>query len=291
MNKTKSRINKLILLLIIASLTGSIIYGAFIYHNEAQIHTAVKLDGSYKLVFGDDFSGDVLDNNKWATCYDRYDSKLAGCSNYGNNEDEWYQSSQISIRNGSLVLTADRTNTIGSDGHGSVKNYAYKSGMVSSGSLDHNTAEKWSSKYGYFEAKIKVPSGQAAWPAFWLLPSNHQWPPEIDVMEITGDKPNTLLATYFWPVNSAPQKDNSKYISKNDLSTDWHIYSLNWGPNEIIWYLDGKVVKSVKSTNVSSQNMYVLLNLAVGGNLPGKPDKTTPSKLEMLVDYVRVYQK
>ncbi|HRR57691.1 MAG TPA: hypothetical protein P5057_12060, partial [Acidobacteriota bacterium] len=39
------------------------------------------------------------------------------------------------------------------------------------------------------------------------------------------------------------------------------------------------------------QRFHLLMNVAVGGNWPGAPDATTQFPQEMVVDYVRVYQK
>ena len=247
---------------------------------------------NYKLAFSDNFNGTALDKQKWNTCYDSYNSQYDGCTNDGNNESEWYKPSQVSVSGGNLVLTAQKQTTQGATPKGNARTYDYTSGMVSSGRYVYKAPEKWSGSYGYYEARIKTPGGQAIWPAFWLLPVDHTWPPEIDVMELLGNKPSQVLTTYFWRDKAGKmQKDSSNYDAMTDLTTTWHIYAVNWQPGSIDWYVDGHLIKHVVSTNVPSKKMQIIFDLAVGGYLPGYPDATTPNTAKMMVDYIRVYSK
>ncbi len=82
-----------------------------------------------------------------------------------------------------------------------LNNFKYTSGMVT-------TLGKFAFKYGYTEAKMKVPAGKAMWPAFWALPTDKKlWPPELDAMEVLGQQPNKVYMTVLWPLNGNPAKD------------------------------------------------------------------------------------
>ncbi len=243
---------------------------------------------SWQLSFADDFNGNKLDVNKWSTCYDWFSVQYNGCSNNGNNELEWYKSQQVAVNNGSANLTAIRQDNTGWDGT-ATKYYPYSSGMISTGRPVHDGVTKFTAKYGYYEARMKVPQGKGLWPAFWLLSADQEWPPEIDIMEILGNKPNAVLMTYWWKDGAgAATKDNSMYTNKV-LDKGWHTYAINWQPKHIDWYIDGEKRKSVQSDNVPTKDMQIIIDLAVGGTLPGDPDSSTNFPATTSVDYVRYY--
>ena len=245
----------------------------------------------WKLVFEDNFDGEHLDTSKWVTCYDWYDKTHDGCSNNGNNEEEWYTPAGVSLGNGVVTLTAKKEPTKGWDGK-QEKDYGYKSGMISTGRPDWDGAPKWTATYGYYEARVKMPEGRGIWPAFWLLPADKEWPPEIDIMELLGHEPSSVLLTYFWANGKfPPPKDSSTYTNTDqNFTSDWHVFAVDWQPGKIDWYVDGTVRKTVTSEHVPNEPMEILLNLAVGGKLPGTTDQNTVFPAQMQIDYVRVYQ-
>ena len=59
------------------------------------------------------------------------------------------------------------------------------------------------------------------------------------------------------------------------------------------WYTKRKGFGEVTYPAPFDQPFYIILNLAVGGNWPGNPDRTTKfaKNAQLLVDYVKVYQK
>jgi len=255
---------------------------------------ATVSSNSRKLLFDDEFSGSALNTAKWNTCYDWYDAQYNGCTNAGNHELEWYAPSQVSIRDGNLLLTAQKQTVIGQNASNArngttIESYPFASGMVSTGKLSSVGSPKWSGNYGYYEMRAAVPSGAGIWPAFWLLPVNDEWPPEIDVMELLGDNPTQILMTYFWPNGgSSPAKDSTTYSGTN-FSQGWHTYAIDWEPRAITWYIDGVVRKAVQGVHVPATQMQIIANLAVGGTLPGNPDNATIFPQAMKIDYIRVY--
>ncbi|HEX9016730.1 MAG TPA: discoidin domain-containing protein, partial [Chloroflexota bacterium] len=150
--------------------------------------------GSWNLVFDDEFSGSTLDSTKWTTCYP-WANPSTGCTNTGNNELEWYMPSGVSVSNGVLNLTATNQPSGGKP---------YTSGMVSS------APNRFSYQYGFIEARVKLPAGKGMWPAFWTLPSDQSWPPEVDVMEMWSD-PTAIYMNDHWSSGGANYQDMTSF--------------------------------------------------------------------------------
>jgi beta-glucanase (GH16 family) len=144
--------------------------------------------------------------------------------------------------------------------------------------------------YGFFETRAKLPAGQGLWPAFWLLDENLQWPPEIDIFEFIGGQ-YTTLEMHTHDSNSAYAFGATSTVP--DVSLDFHVYGLDWEADTITWYFDGVQQAQTATAPDLDQPMYILLNLAVGGtgSWPGPTNSSTVFPANMQVDYVRVWQK
>lgn len=279
------------------------------------------------LTFSDEFDGESLDPDKWATEYglDTYcivdDPPPPGaptyCNRSNNDEKEWYVDDLPSVEAGVLKLVA-RINDCSGDGLPdrnyapyTCSNFPYLSSMVS-------THDRFSQLYGYFEARIKLVNGQGFWPAFWLISQlppipnpdvEYFWPPEIDIMENKGQEPDVILMTHHYSgVYPEPgsKLNNWSYGGSEgsiyrgpDYSTGFHTYAVEWQPGLIIWFIDGvEQFRSTHNTPPGTMNppdyfgeMHIILNLAVGGmgvDYLLPPDELLPATME--VDYVRVYQ-
>jgi len=161
-----------------------------------------------------------------------------------------------------------------------VNGYNYTSGMVAGKAPS-------AFQYGYAEARVRVPIGQGLGPAFWLLPQDGSWPPEIDILEILGHIPRTVYLSY----RTVDSNSQTIYMGP-DFSADWHVFAVNWEPTAMVWYIDGverKRYTSVPEITDKALNLY--LTLAVGGNFPGPPNSSTHFPADLLVDYVRVWQR
>lgn len=229
-----------------------------------------------ELIFADEFNGSSLDTTKWNTCYP-WDNQ--GCTNAGNHELEWYIPADVLVENGLLRLRARENPVTGSDG----KHYPYTSGMVAS-------YQKFATTYGYFEMRAKMPKGKGMWPAFWLLPTSLEWPPEIDILEVLGHDPATLYTTLHFKTKDIPHGSSGTNVYAGaDLSAYFHLYAVDWEPDGIRWYFDGREVYQLEANN-PAQPMYMIANLAVGGDWPGSPDKDTVLPNYFEIDYIRVYR-
>jgi beta-glucanase (GH16 family) len=162
-----------------------------------------------------------------------------------------------------------------------VNGFEYVSGMISS-------HQKIAFQYGYAEMRARIPAGQGMWPAFWMMPDTGDWPPEIDVMEIIGSEIDRVYTTYH-------RMENDQLISLGswwtggDYSLDYHTYGVLWQPDRLVWYIDG-VERYRTSDHVPAEPMYLIANLAVGGNWPGAPDNTTVFPADLEIDYIAVWQ-
>ena len=243
------------------------------------------IEGEWVLVFSDEFIGTSLDKSKWHTCFWWATDT---CTIESNNELELYSSGDVFVQDGFLRLQAQKRNMVGWNG----KTYQYTSGMVMGGGRKYEKPPGFTFTYGYAEARVKIPKGKGLWPAFWMLPLSYKSRPEIDISEILGDTPNIQRMHYHYLNADGSKVDQGNNWIGPDFSQDWHTFGVHWASSEIVWYVDGvERWRFSDSSTISSEPMYVLLNLAVGGNWPGSPDAFTSFPSYYDVDYVRVWQK
>jgi len=151
--------------------------------------------------------------------------------------------------------------------------------------------------HGYVEARVKLPAGKGLWPAFWLLNSHYvEDAPEIDVMEFLGDGTDTIYHTYhyFDTSNNWQKISTPSFETKGpDWTNSFHTFGLAWSPNELVWYVDGVETKRITNDEykISTQAMYLIANLAVGGLWPGAPDASTVFPATYELDYIRAYKR
>lgn len=222
--------------------------------------------GSWKLAFDDEFDGTRLDTGKWQTLF-----PWGSCRIPGNQEQQCYAPSALSEANGILSITATRQERQG---------YPYTSGMISS-------YASYTATHGYFEMRAQVPKGAGLWPTFWLIPHDQSWPPEIDVMELRDSDPTTVYLTNHFGTADQPRVTRvARHVS--DLSAGFHTYGVDWEPHAITWYIDG-VRLFQTTTEIPDKPMYIIVNLAVGGDWPGAPDAATPFPSALKLDYIRAF--
>ena len=219
-----------------------------------------------------------------------------GGDGWGNNELEYYTNRPENsvIRGGNLVIRALNENFTGPD-H---LTRDYTSARIATRGL-------FDQAYGRFEARIKIPSGQGLWPAFWMLGSNEQtvhWPDcgEIDVMENIGKEPSSIHGSMHGPGYSRDRAYTSIYKLPGGIrfSDDFHIFAIEWEPGVVRFYVDQEWYATFTPSRlppgvkwVFDHPFYIILNVAVGGDWPGPPNSATVFPQEMLVDYIRVYKR
>ncbi len=242
------------------------------------------------LKWSDEFNGlngAPPDESKWVVD--------TGGNGWGNNELQYYTPRRKNVRqeNDNLIIEAIKEDFTGPDG----VRRDYTSARV-------NTAGRFSQQNGRFEARIKIPRGQGIWSAFWLLGNDlpaKGWPScgEIDIMENLGFEPSRIFGALHGPGYSARNALTSSYtLSNGRFSDDFHVFAVEWEPQRIRFYVDDQLYATRVSSDVPPGNAWVydhpfslIVNVAVGGDLPGKPDDSTVFPQRMLVDYVRVYAR
>ena len=166
------------------------------------------------------------------------------------------------------------------------------------------TQGRFSLTYGVVAARIKIPFGQGLWPAFWMLGNDIGtvgWPAcgEIDIMENIGREPGVAHGTIHGPGYSGSKGIGGCHVLAADqaLTSQFHLFAVTWQPGRICWYLDNHLYFEVTPAQLPQGSpwpfahpFFLLLNLAVGGEWPGSPDRTTSFPQTMLIDFVRVYQ-
>lgn len=255
----------------------------------------------WKLTWEDNFEGTELNTDNWSVdtgngFYDAEDNWVEG---WGNEELQSYQEDNVIVDNGTLVLEG-REETV-SDEKGT---FDFTSGKIQS-------QGKFSQKYGKFEAKLALPEGQGYWPALWMMPEEDvygNWAAsgEIDIMEAAGGRPNHIGGAIHyggeWPNNKYTAKDYD--FSEGKGITDYNVYSVEWEPGEIRWYVNEELFQTANdwsSTNEDGsvehnypapfdQEFHLILNLAIGGWYDGDPTESTVFPGQVKVDYVRAYE-
>jgi len=270
---------------------------------------------SLTLVWADEFDTDGPPDVRSWTMETGY-----GDNGWGNNEWQLYTSDTTSennnarVENGDLIITARCSGTQAECANGAT---ADKSGLITSARLI--SENKFDVKYGNIQARIKPPPGKGTWPAFWMLGtiiSNLNWPAagEIDIMEMhqffSNDR-TTHFTVHYCDESLLPATDrntvndcfvnggrvfDSRFLEFDlPLTSDYHIFELDWDQERIIGKIDGVTYYSrpidPETEEEFLRSFFLLLNVAVGGDLGGPASVDTTWPQEMRVDWVRVYKK
>jgi len=242
----------------------------------------------WKLVWADEFDGNALDPRRW-----EWEVNARGG---GNNELQYYtdRPDNTRVEGGLLTLTARKESYTGPEG-----TRDYTSARI-------RTKGKGDWKYGRIEVRARMPVGQGIWPAIWMMPTHDTYggwagSGEIDIMEYLGQRPAEVFGTLHyggpWPRNV---HTGTTYTHPNgNFADNFHVFALEWEEGEIRWYVDDVHYQTQTEWRTEAapfpapfdQPFHLILNVAVGGNLPGSPDETTTFPQSMVVDYVRVYQR
>ena len=208
-----------------------------------------------------------------------------GDNGWGNNESEYYTDrlDNAKVENGLLKITAKKE---------SYEGFQYTSARLL-------TAGKFEFTYGRIDVKAKLPAGGGLWPAIWTLGANINtvgWPTcgEIDIMEYVGNNPGHISSALH-TASSSGATVNYKANTITNETTEFHIYSMVWTEESITFLLDDEEYYTYNPSTKNNQTwpfsekQFIILNVAVGGNLGGTIDPNFVTST-MEIDYVRVYQ-
>jgi len=242
----------------------------------------------YKLIWNDEFNGAAIDPANWN--YETGNGTDYGLpAGWGNNEKQIYTNN---TENSSIQ--ADETASVLA-----ITALADNSGGYTSAKL---TSENlFSMRFGRVDIRAKLPIGRGIWPAFWMMGDNRdliKWPGcgEIDIIEVLGHEPSKLYSTLHFTDkdNEHGEIQNIHVLGSGDFSEAYHLFTLDWTPDSLIYSLDGQYLRGFGIEDDMKEflrSTYLILNIAVGGYWPGDPNETTVFPQTMYVDYIRVYSQ
>ncbi len=252
--------------------------------------TSVPTYAGWQVQWIDTFAGDSVNWSNWTAQIQ---------ANYNNEvqcytDDESSQDKNFEVSDGTLKIIA-RKQAINCPGLGGAQK-SWTSGRI-------NSKDKAEFLYGRIESRIRFHNLEGGtWPAFWMLenriaehPKKNDndfvnWPNpgagEIDVWEWFSNQPNTYI-TNFFNTNGCGSEVRYNYPNGGADVLNWHKYAMEWDENSIRFYVDDTLVttQNVSSCAQYKEPMFILLNVAMGGNLGGSIDPSLTTAT-MEVDYV-----
>ena len=266
----------------------------------------------WQLTFADEFDtySDVADmarRSVWQFAPDAF--RLLVGNRY---ENQYYDSTQVSVRDGLLSLTAMPLDSplvyhYQLNGADSVRLLHYKSGWISFRQdfwtrLHLGDGSQWETNrgfaYGLFEIRCKLAPGAGTFPAFWL----YSGPSEIDIFE-GGDEPSVTKRAnsnnvQYIPKDPAQWQSSQFFYRKDsgaDLTENFHTYSAAWTPERVTFFLDGKRIRTVEAAQVptTTSPATIIANLAIFSYANPATWPSTPEgpRTAMVIDYIRVYKQ
>ena len=261
-----------------------------------EVGSQVGQENQYNLIWLEDFNEPVINESVWNF------NVGDGCPNlcgWGNGELEYYRRENAFIENGNLVIEARRETFVDPS---TGKEYNYTSARLDTiGKLKITPPVR-------IEIRAKLPKGKGLWPALWLLGEEwslqnvRAWPScgEIDIMELLGHQPDLVYGTVHAPYcyGSRGVQSQFRLPAGMDFSQDYHVFGVEVTSDYIVWFVDGQVYHIVTKSEfegrgcvwVFDKSFYLILNLAVGGYWPGKPDESTPFPARMYIDWIKVFR-
>ena len=250
-----------------------------------------------------DISETAITNAGWTKTFeDLFSTNLDGNSwniwhgGAFNNELQLYQTSNLSIANGNLVIGARKETVVGptTPFDQTPKTFEYTSGRIESKA---NFSASTSSPNVRMMARIKLPSGYGMWPAFWSY--GDPWPTqgEIDILEARGQEDFKYQTNYFYgrTANRNLVRGAEGFVTTDvSLQTCYHVYEMIWNQSSLRFYFDGVLVKTNTGSYVPSlfgKTEKITLNLAVGGLFFSNFNPALIQTGTMQVDWVKVFTK
>ncbi|MCC5843061.1 MAG: glycoside hydrolase family 16 protein [Verrucomicrobia bacterium] len=247
------------------------------------------VEGNWVLTLDENFDGDTLNGELWTTRFP-WNGPMPG-------QLQRYAPENVIVEDGILRIKTEKR-------HGHENNNPalgtreFTSGLIQS-------YDKFAQRYGYFEARMKLPTARGLWPAFWLMPDRgaesglNIWrrrdtgvgAMEIDIMEhLTEWGPGRMNAAAHWDGYGASHKHwGTTHVFYGPTPDGWHTFGLLWEPGKLTWFIDGKKVVEWENERISNVAGYIKLNTQMGGWATSDVDvDSLPDFFN--VDWIRVWQ-
>jgi beta-glucanase (GH16 family) len=265
-------------------------------HSDGIFTPTLSLPSNYSLKWSDDFSTTL--GSAWT--YD-LGAPLYGNSVWGNNEREYYTSDPQNVFTSGGLLTIQPVAGVPAVQDAQGKNLLATSARIKTDTPAYYAALN-PTPYGFYEVRAQIPCIAGAWPAVWMMGRSGAWPAngEIDIAEWFGalfsSVPNQMQSGVHTPNHYGA---NALYHKMNvdSLCTGFHSYQLHWTASALVMGVDGTVVFQYQKPSGAGaadwpfdQPAYLLLNVAVGGNLGGNVNLADIPNMKMVVDWVKVWQ-
>lgn len=222
----------------------------------------------------DEFEGDALDTDTWLPTHPRWKGR----------QPAFFSPENVTVQDGRLQLTMRLEETPeelkprGYEKYSSALVYAKRPVL-----------------YGYFETRAK-PMPSAGSSSFWF--ANHtedRWT-EIDVFELSAKGPDDFPHRYNMNLHVHHTPDNPEHRRTGDIwktpwpvGDDYHVYGIDWGKEEIVYYVDGVAVRRVENTHWH-QPLNLMFDSETMPDWMGLPDDVDlPSTYK--IDYIRAWKR
>ena len=240
----------------------------------------------YKLTFDDEFNARSISltgaGTTWGNTRAQWRGDAFSDVGFGTSSfvDPGSGYDPFSVSHGVLSITAvpDRT-PYGVPG-------AWESGLIT-------TQGHFSQTYGYFEIRADFSNLPGAWEAFWLLPDHPIPDPagaghwqELDVVENYGVN-DAAIYSGIHTTDPAPNQNWQALLQAASLMQNpagYHTYGMNWGPNQISFYIDGQLIGTRATPSDMHGPMYLIADLATQS-----PASVGGVPITADIDYIRVY--
>lgn len=243
------------------------------------------VEGDWVQTFSEEFNGDAIDLTKWNIYGPNYWDKISHFSR-----------DNVAVKEDNAVLTFEKRFGHHNDDPNSTRSNAYATGFLS-------TYGKWVQRYGYFEARMKLPEAPGLWPAFWLMPdrgldAGEQWrrqsinedAMEFDIMEyLSGWGAHRFTVAFHYDGYGKDHKATGAGVYTAHDSEGYITTGLLWLPGLAVIYNNGVEIVRWETDRISTVESNIIFTF-VGGGWDNLPIENAELPEDFEIDYVRCWQ-
>jgi len=252
--------------------------------------TRPPVPGQWEMTLNEEFNGAALNTDLWNT-------RLVW-DGPAESELQAYSPKNISVQDGAVRLRFEKRTAHQYDDP-NLPTRPYATACLT-------TFDKFTQRYGYFEARVRFPTARGGWPAFWMMPdrgpgrgdvwqrrSTHDGGMEIDIAEHLCEwGPGLYNCAAHWDGYAASHRNTQLPLQQYARTADgFHTFGLLWEPARLVWFCDGKEKVRWENERVGSVPAFLKFTIQVGGAWATHDVDDGALPDQMLVDYARVWQR